>query len=61
MGEGKTICRSFWLIVNPPIRSSVIIQFYVYFCLSVYQFVYCLSMCLSIRPSVKYKSFFMGI
>ena len=62
MGEGKTICLSFCLIVNPAIRSNVIIQFRVWFvCPSVYQFVYCLSMCPSIRPSVKCKSACMRI
>ena len=54
VGEGKTFCLSFYLIVNPPIRSNVIIQFFMF--LSVYQFVYCLFMCPSIRPSVKCKS-----
>ena len=27
MGKGKTICLSFDLIVNPPIRTNVTIQF----------------------------------
>ena len=51
MGKGKTICLSFYLIVNPPIRTNVTIQFLCMFLsvcqpdriLSVYVFVRLLS------------------
>ena len=51
MDKGKTICLSFYLIVNPPIRTNVTIQFSVCFSPSVYQIVNCMSMCPSVRLS----------
>ena len=40
---GKGICLSFYLIVDPPIRTNVNIQFCLCFSPSVNQIVYCLS------------------
>ena len=37
MGKGKTTCLSFYLIVNPPIRTNVTIKFCVWISPSVYQ------------------------